>query len=148
MTNDPETLTDASGAYLLLIELKRAIELPRRFVGQSLTEGYYAYAGSAYGPGGIRARCRRHLQRPATQRWHIDWLTRSADDVQAVAFPGGTECRLMETLVECAKARIPILGFGSSDCRQCQAHLVAFDGRDCWDDVIRAQLADIVGIRG
>lgn len=138
VTNDSEELTDASGAYLLLIKVGRPIELPRRFADQILTEGYYGYAGSAYGPGGIRARCRHHLGQPSKLHWHVDWVTQSADDVQAIAFPSRTECRLIEVLLRHAHARIPINGFGSTDCTQCRAHLVEFDGPDCWGEAVRA----------
>jgi len=133
VTNDPEKLTDAPGAYLLLINIERPVDLPRRFAGQTLAEGYFGYAGSAYGPGGIRARCRRHLGKPSTLRWHVDWLTTLADNVQALALPGGTECRLIEALVKDAQTRIPIPGFGSTDCKQCPAHLVEFDRQEGWD---------------
>lgn len=132
MTNDPGELTDDAGAYLLLITISKPVDLPGRFADRTLAEGYYGYAGSAYGPGGIRARCRRHVGKPSTLRWHVDWLTRSADEVRVVAIPGGTECRLIDILINDSRARIPIPGFGSTDCKKCPAHLVQFKECDSW----------------
>ncbi len=40
----------------------------RRFAG-----GCYVYAGSAFGPGGLRARVRRHWS-GGRARWHVDYL--------------------------------------------------------------------------
>ena len=40
-----------------------------------LAPGCYVYAGSARGPGGIRARVRRHLRPDKTPHWHIDQVT-------------------------------------------------------------------------
>lgn len=123
----PEDLTDARGAYLLLISVVWPVELPKRFEQRRLPPGYYGYAGSAYGSGGIRARCRRHLQGPTTLRWHIDWVTQQADDIQAYGFPGESECCLTAALMAKLQAHCPIRGFGNTDCKRCRAHLVEFD---------------------
>ncbi|MEM8950279.1 MAG: GIY-YIG nuclease family protein [Pseudomonadota bacterium] len=123
-TSDAAALPIETGAYLLLIDLDRSVELPPRFRDQRLPEGHYVYAGSAYGPGGIRARCRRHLGRPSKRRWHIDWLTSAATSVRAIPFPGGSECALIDVLSKRPEVDYPIRGFGSTDCGRCQAHLV------------------------
>ncbi|MGI9451284.1 MAG: DUF123 domain-containing protein, partial [Geminicoccaceae bacterium] len=81
VANNPSELTNASGAYLPLIDIERQVEMPRRFANTVMGVGHYAYAGSAYGPGGIRACCRRQLGRPSKLRWHVDWLTRAADEI-------------------------------------------------------------------
>ncbi len=66
------------GAYLLLIELTKATDVrlsnKRR---ASLVPGHYLYAGSAYGPGGLKARIARHMRRAKVQRWHVDQLTKT-----------------------------------------------------------------------
>ena len=126
--NDAESLPIEAGAYLLLIQLGEPVRLPPRFRDQLLPRGRYVYAGSAYGPGGIRARCRRHLGRPSKRRWHIDWLTGVATDVQAIPFPGGSECKLIDCLSKRSAVEFPIVGFGSTDCRRCRAHLVRING--------------------
>ncbi len=57
------------GAYLLLIDLAAplALAIPRLGVA-TLAPGRYVYGGSAYGPGGLRARIGRHLRADKTPR--------------------------------------------------------------------------------
>lgn len=120
---DAEALPAARGAYALLIRLRTATPLPDRF-GGSLDPGLYCYLGSAYGSGGIRARCRRHLRRDKAKRWHIDWLTVRGETIEAVARPNLTECALTDALRALPGVTVPVDGFGSSDCRHCPAHLL------------------------
>ena len=40
--------------------------------------GYYAYVGSAFGPGGLAARLKQHRSISANPHWHIDYLRRAA----------------------------------------------------------------------
>jgi len=123
----PDTVTalpDDKGAYALLIHLQNPTPLPGRFGGR-LKPGLYCYLGSAKGPGGIRARCRRHLKRDKAKRWHIDWLTTEAAAIEAIVWPDLTECTLVRALLEIPGMTAPIAGFGSSDCRTCPAHLLA-----------------------
>ncbi|MEM7045980.1 MAG: GIY-YIG nuclease family protein, partial [Pseudomonadota bacterium] len=122
----PDALPAEPGAYLLMLALESATTLPPRFDGLVLTDGFYVYTGSAYGPGGIRARCRRHISRPKARHWHVDWLTSAANDISVAAFPGKTECALVRSLSGLPGAQFPVPGFGSSDCRRCQAHLLRF----------------------
>ncbi len=117
-------LPSRPGAYLLLLQLDRRTKLPDRFSGRTLPPGSYVYAGSARGKGGIRARCKRHLSRTKNKHWHVDWLTTAAHAVSAAAYPHVSECDLLASLVKIKGVTIPELGFGSSDCRHCPAHLV------------------------
>jgi len=124
----------AGGAYVLAIRLDRPVEIrARSLAAASLLPGWYAYAGSARGPGGLAARIRRHLRTDKTLRWHIDRLTIAAAEIEALAFPGDNECALLARLLETPGAAVPLPGFGSSDCRACPAHLVALAGRLGWD---------------
>lgn len=117
-------LTDVGGAYALLVHFRTVAPLPDRF-GGNLGPGLYCYLGSAYGPGGIRARCRRHMRRGKVKRWHIDWITAHAETIEAIARPGLTECTLVAALLDLPGVSAPVVGFGSSDCRNCKAHLLA-----------------------
>lgn len=112
------------GAYALLIRLNEPLQLDiPRFRGHSLAPGLYAYCGSAYGPGGIRARVSRHLRTGKSTRWHIDRLT-AAGKIQQIAIrPGGQECALVGKILA-SGGTVALPGFGSSDCRQCPAHLL------------------------
>ncbi|MEW8259618.1 MAG: DUF123 domain-containing protein, partial [Candidatus Thiodiazotropha taylori] len=38
------------------------------------TRGWYLYVGSAFGPGGVAARCAHHRRISPRPRWHIDYL--------------------------------------------------------------------------
>jgi len=138
LVDTPEALPAVGGAYLLLLDLAAPLALPPRFAGRVLEAGRYGYAGSAYGPGGIRGRCRRHLGRPAARRWHVDWLTGSADDLRVVGFPGGSECALIDRLARHGGVTFPVPGFGSTDCRRCPAHLVRFDLTGPWEALLTA----------
>ncbi len=124
-TRNAERLSNATGAYLLKIRLSaelttriESLENPR------FGRGTYIYAGSANGPGGIRARCRRHLQREKILRWHVDHLTCQSTDLAAAGFPGDDECRLIDVLANVEGVTFPIPRFGSSDCPLCPSHLV------------------------
>jgi len=110
-----------SGAYVLVIELKRPLKVA--LLGKpstTLSAGRYLYCGSARGPGGLRARLRRHMHRGNAVRWHVDRLTEAGAVVGAWALPGGDECALATTL---SSLPAPIAGFGSTDCARCRSHL-------------------------
>ena len=121
-----DELTTEPGAYLLIIDLdaKLSLDVPKG-ASATLPPGRYGYCGSAYGPGGIRARVARHLKPVKTMRWHIDRLTASGRVVAVQAEPGGDECAVMDSLRALPGVAIPISGFGSSDCRRCPAHLAS-----------------------
>ena len=116
----PDEIPSAPGAYLLLIELDRAVAImrPRR---ARLEPGRYLYAGSAYGPGGLRARIRRHMRRNKRRRWHVDQLTGRGRVDGAWVWPMGRECALVEL---CSGVPAALDGFGSTDCTRCSSHLL------------------------
>ena len=120
-----EMLPPGPGAYLLLLRLDRplAVDIPTS-AGAILPVGWYAYAGSAKGPGGLRARIARHLSVDKPVHWHIDRLTPAAGAIFALAYPRGDECALIAVLFDDGAFAVPLSGFGSSDCRQCQSHLL------------------------
>lgn len=116
----------SAGAYILVVRLaqsvifNRAATEPYRF-----SRGWYAYAGSAHGPGGMRSRLSRHLRPEKRPHWHIDQLTGSPQ-ASAWALPavGANECDLVARLLSCGQFEVPCPGFGSSDCRNCRSHLL------------------------
>ena len=132
---DPlDDLADAAGAYLLVIDLAGQLTLDiAALAGATLAPGRYVYAGSAYGHGGLSARVARHRRAGKPIRWHVDRLTAAGRIVAVWAEPGGSECALFSRVCGVPGSRVPIHGFGSSDCRTCPAHLaqvpVAFDLR-------------------
>jgi Uri superfamily endonuclease len=110
------------GAYLLLVKLRNVtfVKLPNR-PSVSLVPGDYIYAGSANGPGGLKARVSRYMLRGKRRRWHIDELTETGDVLRAWIFPGGSECDLVDVN---SALPIPIAGFGSTDCKRCRSYLL------------------------
>ena len=96
------------GAYLLVVELKEP--LPR----WGLKEGLYAYVGSAWGPGGLLARTKRHLLKGFKKpKWHVDYLTMNGEPLAAFLFPGMKEDELYELVSQVLEPATK--GFGSTD---------------------------------
>lgn len=117
-----DTLPRVPGAYLLIFEFTHSRLVSIRDRHHVLDPGRYIYAGSARGPGGVRARIGRHGRRNKPDHWHVDQMRPAL--TAALAVPGGRECDLLEVVRGLPGASIPIGGFGSSDCRICPAHLV------------------------
>ena len=115
-------LPAAAGAYVLALRLELPVPLPR--FDAELPPGCYAYLGSARGPGGLRARLARHFRTQKKPHWHIDRLTIAVAEMAAMAIPEAAECDLAAALLATGLFRIPIPGFGSTDCRRCESHLL------------------------
>ena len=121
-------LSQEKGTYVLVL---RCLSAGRLRVGRlgmmELKEGFYLYVGSALGPGGLRARLKRHLGRSSRRHWHIDYL-RAVTEPEEVWYGRGTLRREHEWagIVGAAEgAETPAPGFGASDCR-CKTHLFYF----------------------
>ncbi|MGC9349547.1 MAG: GIY-YIG nuclease family protein [Anaerolineae bacterium] len=85
--------------------------------------GHYIYVGSAWGPGGLRARVSRHLRGTGTTRWHIDYLRAYAQPAALWLAPDAhLECVWAQHLAAHPDAQIIAPRFGASDCR-CPSHL-------------------------
>ncbi|AXS42669.1 GIY-YIG nuclease family protein [Breoghania sp. L-A4] len=123
-------LPEGPGAYVLLIHIAEPARIDlSQFSASTFAAGWYLYCGSAKGPGGMRARVARHMRQNKRPRWHVDRLTNAADAVFAVAFPDGLECKLVEAL-RAAGLSFPMPGFGATDCRHCEAHLLRWTPQD------------------
>lgn len=117
------------GTYILLLKLSTSHKIGIGKLGSFMfPAGYYAYVGSAFGPGGLAGRLAHHFRLSENPHWHIDYLRRYAgiehvwvneDEIkrehlwaiQLTHFPG---------------AQIPVPGFGCSDCT-CTSHLFYFE---------------------
>ena len=123
-----KTLSSEGGAYVLHFQVRQELTLPiARLDNPVLCPGTYIYAGSAYGPGGIRARVSRHLRADKKPHWHVDYLSSSSSCVKVETYIGGNECDLVAGLIHNGAA-VHVPGFGSSDCAVCDAHLVRLAG--------------------
>ena len=118
-------LPGAPGTYLLVLRGVTEARLPVGALGELVVSpGFYLYVGSAFGPGGLRARVGRHIAGQGALRWHIDFLRQVAQPVEAWCIPGPQRCEhgWAQSLVAAAQCRVPLARFGASDCR-CPTHL-------------------------
>jgi Uri superfamily endonuclease len=113
-----------SGTYALVLQSKRRLHIRiGRWGTLPISPGYYVYVGSAFGPGGVRARVSRHCRSAKVKRWHIDYLRAFAQPVQVWC---NYDADHLEHRWAAALAGMPdmtaVPGFGCTDCR-CATHL-------------------------
>ena len=109
------------GAYFLVVELEERLER------WDLEPGLYLYVGSAWGPGGLLARTKRHLLKSFKRpKWHVDWLTSRGRPLIAFWFPGATEDEAYEVASKLFEPAVK--GFGSTD-TQHLTHLFKLEPR-------------------
>ncbi|WP_267640813.1 GIY-YIG nuclease family protein [Haloarchaeobius amylolyticus] len=126
------------GTYTLLLELARDVTVEVGALGPvALDAGWYAYTGSAFGPGGF-SRVDRHYELATgerdTRHWHVDYLLGHP----AVSLRG--DVRSVDADVECAVARrldAVVPGFGCSDC-DCESHLASAADRRALETQVQA----------
>jgi Uri superfamily endonuclease len=112
------------GTYALILQIhaKASVQIGRlRQI--DIQPGYYIYVGSAFGPGGVRARVSRHCRTDKPKHWHIDYLCKFAIPL-AVWISHETEKlehRWAQIFYE-RREMTPIQRFGCSDCK-CYSHL-------------------------
>jgi Uri superfamily endonuclease len=123
-------IVNMTGTYILILRLDSARSAQVGRLGRWVfPKGYYAYVGSAFGPGGLPARLAHHLKPASRPHWHIDYLRRFASvcevwfEVSAMRL----EHRWAFQLQGLPDASMPVKRFGASDCR-CGAHLFCFSG--------------------
>ena len=119
-----DAVTPMPGAYVLLIHIRTPVQFARRNIPGTSLSGWLVYVGSAYGSGGLRARLRRHFRQDKRVHWHVDELTNAAADLAALTVPDGSECEIVERLLQSGRFDPALRGFGSSDCKRCTAHLL------------------------
>ncbi len=116
------------GTYILILEAERCARITAGRLGELMLEsGWYAYVGSAFGPGGVAARCRHHRNIARRPHWHIDYL-RAACALREIWFshdPRRREHDWAGLLQGSRGARQPFAGFGATDC-SCGSHLFRF----------------------
>ncbi|MGD1986414.1 MAG: GIY-YIG nuclease family protein [Desulfobacterales bacterium] len=89
--------------------------------------GFYVYVGSAFGPGGLKARIAHHTKIARHPHWHIDYL-RPICHLKHIWYSYESkkhEHRWAGALSRFERATIPLAGFGASDC-SCPSHLFRF----------------------
>ena len=103
-----------------------------------LRPGYYLYVGSAFGPGGIKARLAHHQEKTARPHWHVDYLRQVLEPVECWYTH---DSRHREHLWAGVMADVPGLalakqGFGASDCC-CDGHLFYCSARPSYPLFVR-----------
>jgi Uri superfamily endonuclease len=123
-------ITSEPGSYIVIGSLSGDVRFSDGpFSDHLLTLGFYLYAGSAFGPGGLRARINRHLKSETKRFWHFDYLKPliHIEEIWYSTVWGNQECQFISILRNINYSSIPLTKFGSSDCLHgCPAHLVKF----------------------
>jgi Uri superfamily endonuclease len=120
-----------SGTYVLLLHLSRSASIRVGRLGiVTFRRGYYAYVGSAFGPGGLAARVERHVRTGVRTHWHIDYLREIAQPVGVWFSAEGVrrEHEWAKVLLCAPSANNAVPRFGASDCR-CASHLLYLEHR-------------------
>jgi Uri superfamily endonuclease len=125
-------MDDRPGTYALVLSAASAGRVRIGRLGEMIvTPGWhYIYIGSAFGPGGVRARIAHHARIALRPHWHIDHL-RAATELDEIWYthdPQHREHDWAEVIGAMRGASIPLPGFGCSDCA-CRSHLFAFAKR-------------------
>lgn len=131
----PPRLQSTPGTYALILSAAadHLIQIGR--LGQlHVHAGFYVYVGSAFGPGGVRARLAHHCRPAARPHWHIDYL-RVVAHPTAVWYTYDTLRREHQWAAVWQRTRgasIPLQRFGASDC-PCASHLYFLSTRPSWN---------------
>jgi len=121
------------GTYTLVLERHSDGPIEVGALGHiDFPAGWYAYTGSALGPGGF-SRVERHRAVASgendARHWHVDYLLGAdATSVETVVTtPAAIECPVARRLVDAVGEAGP--AFGCSDCT-CNSHLVGCADRE------------------
>jgi endonuclease-3 len=134
-----------SGVYALILFLPKEVTVKVGRLGtQKLPRGYYTYVGSALGKSSsnLKHRITRHLKKEKQRFWHIDYLLQdenvSIEAVVAAETKKDMECNLNSHMKKTKKAKVPVSGFGASDCRKgCKSHLLYFPETENQDRLVQ-----------
>ena len=112
------------GSYAVILENRKqaTIDVGRR-IQLAIEPGYYLYVGSAFGPGGLRARVGRHARPDKKRRWHIDFIRAHMDFQYAwCSYSPVNQEHCWAGLLQTQMSYKALPGIGCSDCR-CETHL-------------------------
>lgn len=125
-----------TGNYVLLLYLPTDERLTIGKLGTfDFLAGWYAYVGSAFGPGGLVGRLKHHLQPVQRPHWHIDYL-RQAAHLKEIWLSPDTEPHerdWADLILAIPGAAVLVEGFGASDSDR-ETHLFYFDIRPSLED--------------
>ncbi|MFQ6673420.1 MAG: DUF123 domain-containing protein [Fidelibacterota bacterium] len=119
---------EEEGTYQLILDIAKETKVTVGALGTfDFSPGTYIYTGRA--KRGLQARLHRHALRRKRRHWHIDYLTTHPGiqllNAAVISRHPGAECTENRKLLKNKSNRVPVRGFGSSDCRNgCPGHLV------------------------
>jgi Uri superfamily endonuclease len=147
MSKEVSLLSELStnGVYTLLLLVSKEVTLTiGKLVKTRFPPGYYTYTGSALGRGAtsLKHRIARHLRKEKRKFWHIDYLLADENvSVEAVIVAETNkkmECKLNSHIKDIEEAKVPVKGFGASDCRKnCGSHLLYFPATENADLLVQ-----------
>ena len=137
------------GVYILVFHLAKAtsIAFDRKGTRHTFPKGWYLYAGSACGPGGLHKRLTRHQRRIADGKkmhWNVDYFREHA--LLCELWCCETDDRRFEhhwaqAVADLMGATVPVRKFGASDCKaHCPSHFFHLPTRPS-TAVFRSQLS-------
>lgn len=118
------------GTYTILLELEAETTVTFGAAGsRELEAGFYAYTGSAFGPGGLSRVDRHHRVQRGTnpaRHWHVDYLLGDPN----VSWVGAwiSPHRVAECDIAGSLPGRSISGIGATDC-DCNSHLTGHSQR-------------------
>ncbi|HEV2438303.1 MAG TPA: GIY-YIG nuclease family protein [Verrucomicrobiae bacterium] len=143
-------LPEDKGTYVLIASVCQMKRLGIGSLGKfDMVPGFYAYVGSAFGSGGLRARIGHHLESTVTPHWHIDHLLQIATLVEVWY---STQNRKLERhwadlLAEMPGFHVPIPRFGSSDYHRSRSSHLFYSKRRpsfrCFQEAVMTQFAGV-----
>ncbi len=129
------------GTYALIMTCDSDQQVEVGKLGRfNIKPGSYVYVGSAFGPGGLKARIAHHIRMSHRPHWHMDYL-RPILKLKEVCYsyhPERHEHRWAGAFNGFKGASVPIIGFGASDC-SCPSHLFRFSRKPS-DRLLRRKL--------
>jgi Uri superfamily endonuclease len=144
-------LPEAKGTYVLV---SHASQMKRLEIGRlgtfTIVPGYYAYVGSAFGAGGLRARAGHHLESTANPHWHVDYLLRCVTPLEVwyTTDDRRLEHQWAELFDNASQFRVPIPRFGSSDYHRTRSSHLFYSKRQPAFRWFERQLAEqLEGVR-
>ncbi|MFN2190477.1 MAG: GIY-YIG nuclease family protein [Candidatus Promineifilaceae bacterium] len=127
------SLPSAPGVYALVLHLPEDANIVIGKLGEfNFPPGFYLYIGSAFGPGGLASRLKRHGRSTDDpewkDHWHIDYLRHYTNtrEIWLVQNSARSECDWASMIGMHEEAFIPASKFGATDCT-CRSHLFHFE---------------------
>ena len=118
---------DAKGTYIFFARLDsdRDIHINKAGHARQCPKGWYAYVGSAFGPGGLKSRLNRHFLKNGKAHWNIDFFRQAVKPHPKawVSFQSRKLEPLWSSVFQVMPGvSMPIANFGNADARSDSSH--------------------------